>query len=65
MDTRVGVPSSYIIIDVSPCAAGAGFFCCGACVKTTEGGPMARPDKEAAIAALTEQFRSSGAVLLS
>ena len=26
---------------------------------------MARPDKEAAIAALTEQFRSSGAVLLT
>jgi|GEM_PF-4910258 len=29
MDTRVGVPSSYIIIDVSPCAAGAGFFVVG------------------------------------
>ncbi|EEH64652.1 ribosomal protein L10 [Gleimia coleocanis DSM 15436] len=31
----------------------------------TEGGPMARPDKEAAVAELVELFRSSGAVVLT
>ena len=33
--------------------------------QTTEGGPMARPDKEAAVADLADKFRSCGAVLLT
>src|SRR5664279_4341583 len=52
---------------VSPAPCAGAPFVCGAFsgVSFSEGGPVAKPEKAAAIAELTDKFRNSGAAVLT